>query len=126
MLSIPPYIMIEGGIDRSLERAAFAEFIPTELGQRTRKGDATQYHTKVLERNLPFVRELLLEGELAHHELLDHDALKRVLAGAWMTDGLVKANVMTCVLAEAWLQRLGAARQRARARIAVQGDAATG
>jgi asparagine synthase (glutamine-hydrolysing) len=126
VLSIPPYIMIEGGVDRSLERAAFAEFIPVELVYRTRKGDATQYHTRALERNLPFVRELLLEGDLARDDLLDRDALKRALAGVWMTDGVVKANVMTCVLAEAWLQRLANARQRARAESAGQCGAPTG
>lgn len=125
VLSIPPYVMIAGGVDRSLERAAFAEFIPATLSRRTRKGDATQYHTKVLERNLPFVRELLLEGELARHELLHRDALQRALAGVWMTDGLVKANVMTCVLAETWLQRLAEARQRARV-IARQCEEPTG
>lgn len=126
VLSIPPYVMIEGGVDRSLERAAFTEFIPATLSRRTRKGDATQYHTKALERNLPFVRELLLEGELARHELLNRDALQRALAGVWMTDGLVKANVMTCLLAEAWLQRLAQARQRARAEVAGQCEAPTG
>jgi hypothetical protein len=111
-LPVAPYVMTLNGADRGLVRMAFADLLPAEVRARPLKGDTTRFHACVLERQLPFIRSLLLDGELVRRGLVRKDKLAAALAPAHVIDGAVKGAVMSAFLAEAWLQRLNVAVQR--------------
>ncbi len=105
VLAIPPYVMTQGGRDRSLARAAFADLLPDAIRSRTHKGDTTRFHNRVLERQLPFMREILLGGELARRGLVDGGRLEAALKRDVIADGALKGALMSAFMAEAWLRR---------------------
>lgn len=105
-LAIAPYIMTRGGKERALARAAFDAWIPREVAMRRHKGDTTRYHLKVLERQIGFVRESLLEGELVKRGLLHRTLLEETLRRDFIVDARAKAGIMTAFVAEMWLKRL--------------------
>jgi asparagine synthase (glutamine-hydrolysing) len=115
--------MIAGGSDRALERAAFADLLDDTIVKRTTKGDTTRYFTAAMERAIPFMREVLIGGELARLGCVDTVALERALAADVLPAQSVKANLMGCLVAELWLRRFGAEREVAARRLS-QGDAA--
>ena len=80
-LRIPLYVMFRGGLDRAVARAAFAADVPREIIYRTFKGQSNQVNRDMLDTNLAFVREYLLEGTLAGQKLIDVRKLERFLAG---------------------------------------------
>ncbi|PZO55836.1 MAG: hypothetical protein DCF16_01840 [Alphaproteobacteria bacterium] len=105
VLAIPPYVMTQGGLDRALARAAFRDLLPTEIIERSSKGDTTRFHNRVLERQLPLFRELLLDGELVRRQLLDRAAIERALTPDFVANGAIKGALMSAFMAEAWLRR---------------------
>jgi asparagine synthase (glutamine-hydrolysing) len=74
-LRIPTYVLIRSGRDRALARRAFANDLPAEIVRRTAKGRADQNARNILDANLPFVRELLLDGMLVRQGFLNRDGL---------------------------------------------------
>ncbi len=74
-LRIPTYLLIKSGRDRALARLAFERDLPTEIVRRRAKGRADQHVRNILDANLDFVRELLLDGFLVRRGLLDRAAL---------------------------------------------------
>ena len=115
--------MTQGGQDRSLARAAFAADLPETIRARSHKGDTTRFHNRVLERQLPLMREMLLGGELARRGLVDRERLEAVLSRDVIADGGLKGALMSTFVAEAWLQRFKA-RTVARGAALVQGKPA--
>lgn len=105
VLSIPPYVMTAGGFDRALARAAFENVLPDEIRWRSHKGDTTRFHNRVLERQMPFVRTLLLDGELTRRGLVDRLEMERALKRDFIADGAVKGALMSACMAELWLRR---------------------
>lgn len=104
-LSIPPYVMTHGGFDRALARAAFSDLLPDAIRARPHKGDTTRFHNRVLELQLPFIRDLLIDGELVRRGLADSKAIERALSRDIIADGALKGAIMSAFMAEAWLQR---------------------
>lgn len=104
-LAIPPYVMTQGGFDRALARAAFADLLPDEILSRPHKGDTTRFHNRVLERQLPFMREVLLGGELERRQLINSSAVESALKRDFIADGAQKGALMSVFMAEAWLRR---------------------
>jgi asparagine synthase (glutamine-hydrolysing) len=78
-LRIPTYLLIKGGRDRALARRAFARDLPADIVRRREKGRADQHIRNILDRNLEFVRELLLDGVLVRRGLLNRSALETYL-----------------------------------------------
>jgi len=112
-LATPAYLMIAGGVDRALERAAFADLLDETIRQRTSKGDTTRYFTAAMERAMPFMREALIGGELERLGCVDAAALKRALTGDVLPAQSIKANLMACLVAEVWLRRFRQERESA-------------
>jgi asparagine synthase (glutamine-hydrolysing) len=79
-LSIPTYVSVSGGRDRAVARRAFANDVPAEIVRRRAKGAIDHYSVAVLDNNLPFVRELLLDGLLVRERILDRASLERHLS----------------------------------------------
>ena len=78
-LRIPTYLLIESGWDRALARRAFERDLPTQIVRRRAKGRVDQHMRNILDANLDFVREMLLDGLLVQHGLLDRRALELYL-----------------------------------------------
>lgn len=122
-LSIAPYVMNAGGVDRSLERAAFADLIPQIILQRRSKGDSTRYSARALERNRDWIGDVLLDGELVRRGLVSRPPLEAALARGLVIDGQTKTALLNCVVAEAWLRRFNLVKSRAQ-RMAATASAA--
>lgn len=104
-LATPTYILTEGGQGRALARRAFAGDMPPEIAGRRSKGGIEQYVTMVLRRNLPFARELLLDGHLVKQGLLDAARVDAALSGRPSTVAYV-TEIHNCIAIEAWLRRV--------------------
>ena len=102
-LQTPTYVFCEDGIDRALERAAFADLIPPEIARRTGKGGADSYLLKVMQANLGFYRDVVLNGALIQQGFLDRAKVEAMLSPAFTADGSGALYVYLLVAAEAWL-----------------------
>jgi len=78
-LRIPTYVLIRSGRDRAVARRAFERDLPAEIVRRQAKGRADQHVRNILDANLDFVRELLLDGLLVQRGLLNRAALELYL-----------------------------------------------
>jgi asparagine synthase (glutamine-hydrolysing) len=88
-LRIPIHVHAEGGRDRGLARRAFAREVPEPILRRLWKDRAPGFHSELLLRNLPLVRELFLDGVLVREGLLDRATVEATLA-----DGPSKTEVL--------------------------------
>jgi len=122
-LDTPTYLMIAGGTDRSLERAAFSGLLDQSIVRRTTKGDTTRYFTAAMERAVGFMRDTLIDGELMNLGCVDPVALARALGSNVLPMQSIKANLMACLVAELWLRRFKIERENAARRL-TQCDAA--
>lgn len=103
-LSIPTFVLTQGGRGRGLARTAFADLLPADIANRRSKGRMGPYAVRVLQSNQAFVRETLLDGLLAKHGLLDRHRTERALAdrlGAGMTH---TTELYAWIACETWLR----------------------
>lgn len=113
-LRIPTFVLARGGRPRGLVRQAFADDLPPEIVRRRSKGGLQELLATVLQRNLGFARQMLLDGELVRHGLLDRRRVESALAGGpGAAPGRV-AEIHMFIGVEAWLQRLSAAQRSPR------------
>ena len=103
-LRIPTYRFAPGGYDRALQRNAFRDLIPEAIARRTGKGFLNHHILQTARRNIGFLRELVLEGELVKHGLIDREAADTLLTPAQFALGGGLNAVHALVAAEAWLQ----------------------
>jgi asparagine synthase (glutamine-hydrolysing) len=78
-LRIPTYVLIKNRMDRATARRAFAPDLPPEIIKRRNKGRIDQHIRDVLDANLDFVRDLLLNGRLVKEGLLNRRNLEMYL-----------------------------------------------
>lgn len=112
-LAVPPYVMTWGGRERALARAAFAPLVPDVILKRTGKGDTTRYHAAALARQMPFIREMLIGGELERAGILEPATLRRALAPDVIAEASLSVAISSALLAEIWLRRFYGLRARA-------------
>ncbi len=105
-LRIPTYVLIKNGMDRATARRAFAQELPPEVIKRRNKGRIDSHIRDVLDANLDFVREVLLNGRLVKEGLLNRRNLERYLTRERSPAGFEYSEILQeqlCV--EAWLSR---------------------
>lgn len=105
VLRIPPYVMTQGGKERALARLAFAAYLPPEVVSRTQKGSTTRYHNRVFEAQLPFIREMLIDGEMCRRGLVDKARLEQALSRDVLTSAPLKSALTAVFVAEMWIRR---------------------
>ncbi len=103
-LRIPPYVMTDGGGERALARAAFADLVPEAVTRRTAKGETTRYFSAVLGANWQWIASLLREGRLIQFRVADKDAMTRALSRNWRQDGLATDGLYALIAGECWLR----------------------
>ncbi|HEU4626205.1 MAG TPA: asparagine synthase-related protein [Steroidobacteraceae bacterium] len=105
-LRIPSYVWTSGGTDRSVARAAFAQDLPPPIIRRTQKGAIDRHNLRLMHKNQAFLREMLLDGLLVRHGLLDRTRLEEFLGGDSTPPGFEYNEVLRQHLCtEVWLRR---------------------
>lgn len=104
-LRLPTYLLTHGGRGRALARQAFAAELPAQIATRQSKGGIDDHVKAVMQNNLDFVRELLLEGELGRRGFLDRPKLEDALRGGSTNFAWSPSMVHELVAVEAWLTR---------------------
>ncbi|MBI1215957.1 MAG: hypothetical protein GC185_09085 [Alphaproteobacteria bacterium] len=103
VLRTPARIFCEGGLDRALERRAFADLIPPEVAQRTEKGFINHHLTADIARNIDGLRERLLDGDLVRHEAIDRGKLERLLTLESLQHPQILNTILKLIAADVWL-----------------------
>jgi asparagine synthase (glutamine-hydrolysing) len=103
-LRIPTYTLIDDGWDRALARRAFCSDLPAEVVSRRTKGEISEYVLDVLSGNLPFVRDLLLQGRLVKEGFLDRRQLAPLLSLDRAREPGLLARIHDCISVEMWLR----------------------
>lgn len=104
-LAWPTYLLTHGGRGRALARQAFASDIPAEIASRRTKGGLEEHLTAVLQYNIGFARDLLLNGQLVGRGLLDRQRLETALSSHPTAQETRVGEIHQCIAIEAWLQR---------------------
>jgi asparagine synthase (glutamine-hydrolysing) len=112
-LRIPPYVMTQGGKERALARAAFADLVSDPVRHRVTKGETTRYFTAVLAANRDWIRSVLVGGRLVDAGVVDRGRMEAALSGGWLQDGMATDGLYALIASECWLRNLAEARVRA-------------
>jgi asparagine synthase (glutamine-hydrolysing) len=102
-LSIPTWSWCAGGRNRSLARSAFADAIPTSLINRRSKGGPGSFSYEVFNSNREVLREILREGILARHGILDLPSVDLAFASRRQSQYAQYRRLSILADAEAWL-----------------------
>jgi asparagine synthase (glutamine-hydrolysing) len=112
-LRIPTYLLCCGELDRGLTRRAFAPELPPAITYRRLKSATTDYFSIILANNLPFMRELLLDGRLVREGLLNRAKLEKKLRPDYLSRTGSVFALISCLVAEAWVQSWTSTARRA-------------
>lgn len=103
-LRTPVYRLVEGGVDRALQRHAFADLVPDTILRRTAKGGADHYSMLFMQRSMDFIQRLVREGHLVKTGWLDIDKLEAMLSDEFAASGQGSSFLQHIAIAEAWLR----------------------
>jgi asparagine synthase (glutamine-hydrolysing) len=112
-LAIAPYVMTQGGRERALARAAFADLVPQSVFHRITKGETTRYFSAVLAANAEWIKAMLVGGRLAASGVVEDRAMESLFRPGWLQNGATASVVYALIVAECWLRNLENARERA-------------
>jgi asparagine synthase (glutamine-hydrolysing) len=107
-LELPIYTLVQGGMNRALERAAFRDCVPERIIRRENKGSVTTTVMSKIRECLPFLRELVLGGVLAQERIIDRSALEPFLVANRPLNQDVLWPFMSCIAAEVWARKWAA------------------
>jgi asparagine synthase (glutamine-hydrolysing) len=108
-LRTPTWLTIRGGRDRAIAREAFRDELPARIIKRSTKGAINQHITSVLDKNLEFVRGMLLDGLLVRERLLNRTRLEAYLSREHSPRDFEYTEITQQHLCtEAWLRRWSA------------------
>src|SRR5690606_27284177 len=102
-LRTPTYQFIEGGSDRSLQRAAFTDLLPPEVVRRTHKGFINHRLQSDVAQLTGELREFLLEGHLLASGHVDRSRVELLLSDNYPINDAELDALFTMLAAEAWL-----------------------
>jgi len=97
-----------------LARAAFAGSVPSSLLERETKGNPERYYIGLVDRNRPFIRERLMEGELVKEGIVDREALIHAFEGQ-STKAEMATELLMAYSTEVWLHVIRQTKQQAMA-----------
>jgi asparagine synthase (glutamine-hydrolysing) len=104
-LRLPVHLLTLGGWDRAIARRAFYDELPREVANRKEKGGMDQHLRNILDRNITFIRDLLLDGALVQEGIIDRKMLVTALSGKVSQTQSTAGEIIDFVCTEAWLRR---------------------
>jgi asparagine synthase (glutamine-hydrolysing) len=105
-LRIPAYLHFKSGMDRSVARRAFSNGLPEPILRRgTGKGGPTLWAKDIVENNIAFLREFLLDGILVRNKLIDRHKLEAALSPRIEKSSVIVAEIFGKLYIEAWLRK---------------------
>lgn len=105
LLRIPLYVLCEGGRDRGLARRAFMQDVPAPILQREWKDRSPGLHYQAIQRYLPFLREMLLDGILVRDGWLNRRAVEHALSGDPSRIQVYPGEILGHLDTEIWARR---------------------
>jgi asparagine synthase (glutamine-hydrolysing) len=106
-ISIPSWRWYEGAVNRSVARQAFADRLPEALIRRTSKGRPDSFILEIFEHHRALLREMLHDGLLRRHGIIDMEAIDTVLKSA-NPHHRHQLRVLELGNAEAWARKWSA------------------
>jgi asparagine synthase (glutamine-hydrolysing) len=104
-LRLPTHLHCRFAQDRAVARAAFADVLPLEILQRgLGKGGPGLWIKEVIENNVGFLREFLLDGTLVRRRLIDRTKLETVLSPRIAKSTVIACDIFAKLYIEAWLR----------------------
>jgi asparagine synthase (glutamine-hydrolysing) len=103
-LSVPTWAWCEGGLNRAVARRAFASMLPPMITERRGKGSPDAFDAQVVTVHRTAIREMLLDGMLVQHGLVEPGAIDVALARPGPMRGTTYLRISRLVDVEAWLQ----------------------
>jgi asparagine synthase (glutamine-hydrolysing) len=104
-LRIPLYILLRGGFNRALERAAFRDCVPDKIIRRENKGTVAIALMSKMREDLPYLRDLVLDGVLVQERIIERSAVEPYLAGNRPISPQAFWPFMSCIAAEVWARK---------------------
>ena len=101
-LAIPSWMHVNGGSDRAVARAAFRGRLPDTIIDRRSKAGPDGFLAQIFEMHRSVIREMLLDGLLAHHGLIDVVPIEAATRPASYTKGYDFLRILHLIDAEAW------------------------
>jgi asparagine synthase (glutamine-hydrolysing) len=103
-LRIPVDVHFDGGRSRGLARRAFADVVPAPILRRQWKDRPLLFFDEVIEGNLPFLREHLLEGALVREGVLDRATVELALKGGPTRSSAISSEIFSHLNLELWIR----------------------
>lgn len=103
-LGVPTWTWCAGGINRAPARAAFASVLPRDILVRTSKAGPDSFLWQFFEKYRPIYRELLLDGQLMQHGLLDRNAVEQAVMVDSTSANEIIYRVFDLIEAENWVR----------------------
>ncbi len=101
-LGVPTWVWCTGGINRAPARAAFAADLPRGILERVSKAGPDSFVRSIFDKHRHTYRDLLLEGLLARHGLLDHEAVEAAFNVDFRSEGSIIYRLLDLVEVENW------------------------
>jgi asparagine synthase (glutamine-hydrolysing) len=102
---IPVDVHFDQGRKRGLARRAFSDVVPAPILRRQWKDRPLSQAAQVVQRNLKYIRDLLLEGQLVKARILDRDAVELALRNEVTLSHALSEEVLQRVDFELWVRR---------------------
>ena len=101
-LGIPTWIWPQGGRNRALARAAFALDLPDTILRRTSKAGPDSFVRRTFAQHREAIRELILDGLLASHRVIDRETVERAMGVESSSLGSITYRLLDLAEAENW------------------------
>ena len=103
-LRIPVDIHFDGGRSRGLARRAFADVVPAPILRRQWKDHPVLFFGEVVQNNLAFLREHLLDGVLVREGILNRAAVELALKSGPTLSAAVSGELFSHLDLELWIR----------------------
>jgi len=108
-LRVPSWMWFQGGHNRSIARAAFADVLPSRILLRKSKGSLSAFLGALYRRRRSEMLSFLLDGELTARGILDADALRAIRRQGSEQAGANFARVFRICAVENWVRQQSSA-----------------
>lgn len=99
----PAYLFAPSTVRRQLQREAFADLLPETVLARQTKSGTTSHFVRTMEANLPYLRGVLLDGEMSRRGIVDRAKLEAQLTIPALRSSTSLMELVRCVIVQLWL-----------------------